>query len=196
MASHWVYSGFSGTLESCFQAPYKYRACYEGEGGAGNEVCDCYGTHPDIEGNHPTDVSQTGNTSAALIVSNTIKSFKTTRVDGNVCGGTTCTGDEDDSLKVELFTGLNGTGTNLGTVWYMHVKDRIADGTRNTGYYSPSKSVWYNICKIPPGSCTGCYIGPHIHYETSGSCISSVGCSGSNCPTYTVGSTALYCFFT
>lgn len=195
MVFHWIYAGYTGTLESCYGSPAEYRKCRAGEGDPGDVICDCYSSHPLIEANYPTDISATGLTSVALIASNTVKSFITTKHDGNSCGGTCTDPGIDDSLEVEMFTGLNGTGTSVGTVWYFHVSNRIADATRNMGYYSSTKGVYYSICKVASGSCGSCSSGPHVHHETSGNCWYTLSCSIS-CPSYTVGATGLYCFIT
>lgn len=194
MPTHWVYAGFSGTLESCYGAPFKYAKCRAGECQASDPICTCCGTHPQVYGTHPVDISAAGGTQVALITSNSIKSFTTTQINGTVCDDA-CGDGIDDALRVDLYTDLNGGGSLAGTVWFCHAYDRLVNANRNLGFYDAAKSVWYNICKIPPGTCGDCYTGSHVHHETSGSCYFSFGCSGS-CPSYTGGASPLFCFTT
>lgn len=194
MASAIVYAGFTGRLESCFNN--RYRACYSGEGGVA--ICECYGSHASPFGSEPVDVSAAAGNYTQLITSSVVKSFKSTKIDGGLCAAGAGPIDEvGNSIKLELFTGWNGTGTKIGTVWYCHAKNRISNGSHNMGSYGSTKSIFHGVSQLPTpyssGGCRDCYTGPPTHHETDGTDWVHA-CSGA-CPTYISGSTQMFLHF-
>jgi hypothetical protein len=81
---------------------------------------------------------------------------------------TCCSGDIDQGMYLEAYTGLNATGIKLGRLLYGHVKN-----------WRPNNSIWNRVCcqypwvvtigQVPayPGLQT-CYGGPHTHFSIKG----------------------------
>lgn len=78
------------------------------------------------------------------------------------------TGEINQGVYLEAYTGLNATGTKLGRLLYGHVKNR-----------KPNNSIWNRVCcdypwfvtigQVPayPGQ-QKCYGGPHTHFSIKG----------------------------
>lgn len=171
MAYYYVRSPFSGIQQG--------QECYCGQC-ANNNNCNNGGRCTDcgsIECRHntgitglccPVDILGSASTGVRLYVSSNIRSIRTIRTGPNDDGDGLCrtappAGFEwvNEGVKVRLYCGYNAGGILIGTVFFGHLMNRIADGI----YNSPSgRMMGYlgdNDCDCP------CYDGIHAHMERS-----------------------------
>lgn len=194
MAYYYVYSPFSGTLwgQDCYCGN-----CLDGNPCNSGGFCTSCGStqckhNTGISGLCcPTDIGGSASTAVKLYVSSNILSIRTIRTGPNDDGDALCatappSGFEwvNEGVKVELYTGQNGGGTKVGTVFFGHLKSRIANGV----YNSPNG---IRIGYLGDQDCNcACYHGIHTHMERSS------GNSGytyhRNCYTSLTTSTAIY----
>lgn len=111
-----------------------------------------------------------------------VQSARFTRVSG--CAPN-CNIDLQNGVKVDLYSGLNGTGTNFGWVLYGHLASRISDGVRSSTY---GLTVGYVV--DDPNNCAY-YSGEHVHMEAIGGARMVSNSTNS----FHAGSTPIYLFF-
>lgn len=127
----------------------------------------------------PVDISGAANTAVKCYVNSLVKSIKTIRTGPKPPGRGGCPGDStnnndalcstappstfcwvDEGVKVELYCELNACGY-IGTVFYGHLRNRIANGTYN---WPNGKIIGY----LGNQNCAcACYSGIHLHMERS-----------------------------
>jgi hypothetical protein len=114
------------------------------------------------------DIFGAANTAVVLRTTSTIQSIKTIRTGPNDDGDALCASAPppgfawvNEGVKVLLYTGTGGGGSLVGTVFYGHLKSRIANGT----YNSPNlKTIGY----LGDQNCNcACYQGIHVHMARS-----------------------------
>lgn len=89
-----------------------------------------------------------------------VKSIRTTRVSG-LCLNPPGPPNEwvDEGVKVEMFCNENGGGVFVGTVYYGHLVNRIANGL----YNYPDGLYLGRLGSVAPGGCYGTIF--HVHME-------------------------------
>lgn len=116
-------------------------------------------------------------------LSSSIMSVKLVRMTG-VCAN--YTGEINQGVYLEAYTGSNATGTKLGRLLYAHVKNQAADN-----------SVWNRVCCQYPWVVTigqvpaypgiqSCYGGTHTHFSIR----AEAGVTASRMSSYSCGQTA------
>lgn len=110
----------------------------------------------------PLDVSSAADSWIYAYLSAAIASVR--RVwSGNICA--TATGDINRGTILELYAGLNATGTFIGRVLYGHIKNR--QGTNGEVINKSGELPWIvsigQIPTVPSGQ--GCYLSTHVHME-------------------------------
>lgn len=70
----------------------------------------------------------------------------------------------DEGLRVELYCNYGATGQLLGTVFYGHLRNRIANGVYNDPNGLILGYLGNQDCGAP---CNGCYSGIHLHMACS-----------------------------
>lgn len=155
MPTHYFYSPLSGKQSSCV-ASQKYCNDYPAT------TCSAT-THNAVSlgCSHPIDIGGAADDALDLIVSDSILSIRTTRylnvIDCHANSGV------NHGVFVRLYTGSNGSGTLVGYVFFLHVKDPISDGTYNTSTWGFFQRIKYGIGKVPGVWGISCYTGPHVH---------------------------------
>jgi hypothetical protein len=142
---------------------------FSGTQGGQATYCDTTTTHRSgVDGMCcPTDLITSANTSVKFYGSSNITSIRTYRVGPNDNNAPLCLNPPpsayswvNEGVKVELYAYTNGQGY-VGTVYYGHLKERIANGV----YNYPNGSL---LGKIGDSNCNcDCYKGFHTHMETS-----------------------------
>jgi len=108
-------------------------------------------------GGSPMDISGPQGGAVTFYGSSLVKSIKTTQVSG------VCASDPapwNNGVNVNLYSGLNGTGTLIGCVGYGHLENRVANGTYNVNVKQ--------VGTLPADCSCGCSSGIHVHMEGSG----------------------------
>lgn len=174
MANYYVWTPFIGTLmgQDCY--------CYNCAGGGtctnSLGACTSCGSSQCVHNTGinglccPVDIFGSANTAVWLYTSVSIKSIRTTRTGPNNNGDALCAtappaGFEwvNEGVRVRLYTGLNGGGNLVGTVFYGHLRNRIANGLYNdpSNLNSPIGYLGDQNCAC------ACYDGIHVHMERS-----------------------------
>jgi len=171
---YYIWSPFSGTL--------KGQDCYCNNCANGNPCTDSGGfctVCGSSQCNHPAainglccpvDIFGGANTTVVLRTSSGIQSIRTTRTgplpnnDGDLlCASTPPSGFAwvNEGVRVRLYTGTNGGGSLVGTVFYGHLKSRIANGTYNSPNLRTMGYLGDQNCNC------SCYTGIHVHMARS-----------------------------
>ena len=172
MAYYYVYSPFAGTMKGqdcyCKNLCSGGASCTNSNGGCNCGVSGCL--HPAaINGTCcPVDIAGPASTAVRLRVSSNVLSIVATRTGPNddgdgLCASSPPSGFEwvNEGVKIRMYTGSSGGGTLIGTVFYGHLKTRMANGT----YNSPNLKV---VGYLGNTDCAcSCYSGIHTHMTRS-----------------------------
>lgn len=172
MTYYYVYDPVAGTLKGqdcyCKNLCPGSSACADSSGGCNCGASGCQ--HPAaINGTCcPMDIAAAANTAVRLSVSSNVLSIVSTRTGPNddgdgLCAETPPSGFEwvNEGVKVRMYSGTGGGGTLIGTVFYGHLRNRIANGT----YNSPNNRI---MGYLGNADCAcSCYSGIHVHMTRS-----------------------------
>ncbi len=190
MANYYIYSPFSGQAISlnCYCSRRTYNPCntttcpQSGETqhpfckdiaginctGCGTCFCSKCCQHIVTETGYkaPLDISASNNAWITAYMSANILSVKIFHMD-DVCASET--GEINQGVFLEAWTGSNATGKKLGRLLYGHVKNRQYNGQIvNKTCPFGCESLWFlSIGQIPavPSGAGTCYKSTHIHLE-------------------------------
>jgi hypothetical protein len=145
--------------------------------------CSC--THGAGILSNPIDIGPgTDATQIKFYGTSNILSIKTTRID-DFCNPNPPPGFEyiNHGVKVDLYCQTGGQSVIIGTVFYGHLQNRIANGTYSTG-------LWGRVLgDLGPNCACSCSSGIHVHMtRNSGGSTNLLGCYAS----VTAGSTMIY----
>ena len=172
MANYYIWTPFPGTLkgQDCYCGTYTNGSgCTNSLGlcsSCGSTQCPHYAGINNLC--CPVDIFGSANTPVWLYTSTAIQSIRTIRTGPNDDGDLLCSPDAtpppgfewvNRGVKVRLFTGLNGSGSFVGTVFYGHLRNRIANGT-----YNDPLNLSTPIGYLGDRDCDcACYDGIHVH---------------------------------
>lgn len=190
MPGFYVYAPITGTVTSCWTGPV---ACPADPNGCGNrrqiaatgKYCGGAYTcgpccHPSVSCNEPQDIMTGGGTPDIVFTADPIVASIWVGLASNACSSESgCSSlPYTRVMTVYMYSGLNGSGTFLGVVIFVHVNNAIASGYYNTSIEPGTGHAYKVIGSVPPDSCGRCYTGPHLHWERCGNSVvnSSISC--------------------
>jgi hypothetical protein len=171
--SVYVYAPITGGLTSYYNTGCTYHSAY----------C-AGGCHPAVFCSGPVDIGDgvSADTWFDFWADPAVLSLKMISRPGIVCGSYSGS-PWDDGVEVQMYSGLNATGTYYGSVFFGHVKNPYI-GVINTGSNGVLRGVtqWAQVPGYCPGggTCNGCYTGPHVHMEKCGDAFvdTTLSCDG------------------
>lgn len=195
MSSPYVYAPVNGQVTSCWDfgapvtCPANWSACrttnpiYNATGWyCGPAYCDQVCCHPSVTCSQPQDIG-TGSSAPTIYfcADSVVKSIWIGYI-SNVCLPPCNYAPFTNGMNVYMYSGLGGTGTQLGVVSYYHVNNRAASGFHNTYtniYSGHSNYVLGQVIDSSVyGNCPGCFEGSHVHWERCGNSVAngSISC--------------------
>lgn len=109
----------------------------------------------------PVDLPGAQFTACKIVTGTNVQSIKTTRV-GGLCTAPAGWEWVREGVRVDLYCALNGPANAwVGTVFFGHMQNRVADGV----YNASGSGVVKTVGTIGGGNCCGCYTGSHVHLE-------------------------------
>lgn len=172
MANYYVYSPFSGTLrgQDCYCKNCSNGTPCTNSSGSCTSCGSSQCLHvAGINGTCcPMDVSGPASTLVRLRVNSNVKSIITTRTGPNDDGDVLCQispptgfGWVNEGVKVRMYTGIDGGGSLIGTVFFGHLGSRIANGLYNSPNLRVMGALGSQDCNC------NCYAGIHVHMTRS-----------------------------
>lgn len=189
MANFYVYAPVTGTVGSCWTGSVTCPADPDGCGNSGQMSATgkyCGGTyscgpccHPSVSCSEPQDIQVSGAPNIIFTADSIVRSIGVTRSSNACSSGSGCSSlPYTRVLTVYMYSGLNGTGIQLGAVTFAHVNNPLATGYYNTATEPGTGHAYKVIGSVPSGTCGQCYTGQHVHWERCGNSIvnSSISC--------------------
>jgi hypothetical protein len=210
MATYYVYSPHSGQLIAsdcyCYRrvSPCASNGCNSGNyckdstncvSCGGSCFCNTCCRHVIVGGGIgnccPLDISAASGSLIYAYMSRNIYSVKLLLYTG-VCNR--YTGDINNGVTVELYTGFNATGTKLGSVLFAHVSNitsNIGNVINITQFGNPWSVFIGTVPSVPGGQ--SCYLSTHTHFSAQAQSGASLGRTGLGCGSNVgAASTAIY----